>query len=208
MAALAIALGACGGTAGTVRIEAPHPDDTAIERTPVTPPAAHATEPPAPVADDTGPQTPATAPAAPVRSPEEALMHFGQSWLELSPEARRQEFTQAEERYLQDASPGNLLRHALLVTLNGVDRPGASQRVRAELRTYIAQANGAGAEADFVPLARVLLHILAERDQIFGQLTAQNETLQRKLDELKDIERQLRDRAGPKPEPIQPLQTQ
>lgn len=204
MAALAITLSACSGTGGTVRIEPPQPEDTAIERPPEI--TERATVPAAPAPESAEPKTQAVAPAARERGPEEALIQFGKSYLDLSPEARRQEFLQSEARYLRDANARNLLRYAMLAALNGVDRPGANRRVRTDLRALIEQANGDEESEELVPLAHVLLHIIEERDALLGQLTAKNETLQRKLDELKDIERQLRDRAGPEPEPIQPLQ--
>lgn len=203
MAALACTLMACAGTEA-VRVEPPQPEDTAIERPPAAEPPERATVPAAPAPDVS--QTQGAIPTPRVRSPEEALVHFGRFYLDLSPEARRQEFTQTEERYLQDSSPRNLLRYALLATLNGIERPGASRRLRADLRAYIEGSGDRDGNEDVVPLARVLLHILEERDQLLRQLSARNENLQRKLDELKDIERQLRDRAGPEADPIQPLQ--
>lgn len=195
---LMLALGACGGA--IFRGEAPPREDPS--------PGMPGSEAPVagPPASGAGPLEPAVEvpereveyiPAPP--SAEERMVHFAHTWLGLSKEAQRQEFLQSEALYLKEGTPYNLVRYALLTTLRGSERPGSTKRVRGELRSYIDEHNGTDERGEFVPLARLLLHVLEEREQLLGQLTAQNETLQRQLDELKAIEEQLRDRGGPEP---------
>lgn len=198
MGALSLAVGACGGPA--VRQEPPPEAPAVIEVPLLIEPALEPPSPSAAQADaghETVPDEGEPAPAIP--GPEEGMVQFAYLWLGLSREAQRQEFLESEALYLQDGTPYNLVRYALLTALRGSERPGAAKRVRGDLRNYIETYNGSDTPGEFVPLARLLLHLLDEREQLLGQLTAQNETLQRQLDELKAIEEQLRDRAGPEP---------
>ena len=197
MGAALVAVSACSGP--LFRGEPPPPESPHIVE---IPPPEPALDPSPPIPPDTAheAQQPDEGLApAPKPGPEEAMVQFAHIWLGLSREAQRQEFVQSEAIYLRDGTPYNLVRYALLTTLRGSERPGAAKRVRSDLRQYVETHNGSDTPDEYVPLARLLLHILDEREQLVTQFTAQNETLQRQLDELKAIEEQLRDRGGPEP---------
>ncbi|MDR2877627.1 MAG: hypothetical protein LBV36_06280 [Chromatiales bacterium] len=130
---------------------------------------------------------------------EEQLTEYANIWLNLSREAQRQELLEAEARYLKSAAIPDLIHYAMLYVLRPAERAGTTKRVRSDLRRYLESATASADTTtdDLMPIARVLLYLLDEREQMLVQLTSQIETLQRQLDDLKAIEEQLRDRMGP-----------
>ncbi|MDX9740436.1 MAG: hypothetical protein RBT81_04545 [Gammaproteobacteria bacterium] len=134
--------------------------------------------------------------SVPDAAAESAVIQFADAWLELADEARSRQYQQARADYESSADFDDLVRLGLLTTLRTNDRAAAS-RINDEIRSRLET----DAEHALAPLARVVLRILDERARAIGRLAAQNETLQRQLDELKAIEEQLRERG--RPEPIQ-----
>lgn len=205
MSALLLATSACGVLTHRERTaETPAPEPVAASA--VAEPAAPEVDSTAAAAQDIESASQENTPAAP--GPEERLVHYANAWLSLSREAQRQEFLETEARYLKNGATSDLMHYAMLSVLRAPERANTTKRVRGDLRRYLE--NGTGTEApvetgvdvthdEFMPMAKVLLYLLEEREQTLGQLTAQNETLQRQLDELKAIEEQLRDRTGSEP---------
>lgn len=202
---LLLVTSACGVLTHREEItEHPAPDSAAAEVTasPETHEADDTTQDSASLAAQEG------TPASP--APEVQLVQYANAWISLSREAQRQEFLESEARYLKSGEASDLIHHAMLSVLRTPERAGTTKRVRGDLRRYLESAAEGPGEAptgtdqgtvkdEFVPIARILLYLLDEREQTISQLTAQNETLQRQLDELKAIEEQLRDRTGSEP---------
>jgi hypothetical protein len=122
------------------------------------------------------------------------LLHEANAYFALSPEAQRREFSRAESQYLDDSSDFHLLRLGLYAALTRPERPDDYQHVRNDLRARLMHEEAMSDEDGLRPLAGLVLHMLDEREQLMAQLTSRNEELQRKLDELKAIEQQLRER--------------
>lgn len=124
----------------------------------------------------------------------EDYLHFAHEWLGKSETSRRQDYTAAERAYDSEPSSPNLMRLALLTALTHPDRPGTNDRVRDELRKWIASGNNEVERNHLLSSAVILLHVLDERENLLTQLTARTRELQGKLDELKAIEQELRER--------------
>lgn len=125
------------------------------------------------------------------------LLQQANRYFTLSPDAQHLEFVRAETLYLNDSSDINLVRLGLYAVLTHTDRTGNHQRVRNDLRARLSLNQTPVGEDDLHPLAEVALHLLDERERLMAQLTSRNEELQHKLDELKAIEQQLRERDSP-----------
>lgn len=161
-----------------------------------------------PVQEQTDGEPPPEAPDAPpheiasseivisevIPDPLAGVLDRANGYLAQPPETQRQEFARTEANYLGDPSDLNLIHHALLAALTRPEHPGAYQRVRSDLGVWLRQQETTDDTTGIVPLARVVLHLLDERERLMAQLTSQNEELQHKLDELKAIEQQLRER--------------
>jgi hypothetical protein len=187
----ALLLMACSAP-GARREAAPPPAPPAPDEQPAAPaPRAVSGEPPQ---QGSGAEAETARPEA---MAEHDLLRFGQGFVALSREAQRQVFAQAEALYGRDRDPPNLVRYALLAALMGGERPAGSNRLRADLRAYLEADPGAASERELAPLASLLLRVLDEREQLTAQFAAQNDLLQKKLDELKAIERQLLERNDP-----------
>jgi hypothetical protein len=105
---------------------------------------------------------------------------------DLSTGERQQELTRAEKRYRQHQTAYNLIQLALLTVMDDPGH-GDTDQIRAGLRNHIKQHRGDVPADDLVPLAVFLTHVLDQRDLLMEE----NDTLQKKLDELKAIEQKL-----------------
>lgn len=121
------------------------------------------------------------------------LLRQASIWLELAPDARRREYTEAEKRYAHSPTDIDLVRLGLYAALTQQAQPGEYNSLRNTLRERLPRMDSG--EGDELPaLAAIVLHMLDDRERLMAQLTSQNEELQRKLNELKAIEQQLRER--------------
>ncbi len=192
-ACIALMLGACS-TLNNEREPAPDKPDMDIpaEDSSAPPPDRNA------AADGTGISD--TGPGADLSSIPDLqteLLQQANRYFTLSPDAQREEFSEAVTRYLNDSTDINLVRLGLYAALTQTDQPGDHQRVRNDLRARLSLNHTPIGEGKLHPLAEVVLHLLDERERLMAQLTSKNEELQRKLDELKAIEQQLRERDSP-----------
>jgi hypothetical protein len=156
-------------------------------------PLGEPSAPPTAAINDTSTDGVSPADASPALS---ELLRFAQGTLALPKEAQRRVLAQTEDVYAQDRTPANLIRCALLTAALGSERSVAASRIRADLRAYLERSDE-GAQDSLLPLASLLLHVLDAREEMAAQLIAQNDLLQRKLDELKAIEQQLLERNEP-----------
>jgi hypothetical protein len=188
--ALAFALGACS-TVDFRWWSAKEPTD--IEGHPVEGPVA-----PSPPADRdrdmVGGDHSVIGKPSPIPDIQVILLRQAEHYLALSPDAQNLEFTRVEANHQADPSDLNLIHLALLAALTAPEGPGAYDAVRGELGDWLAQQDKGTNKDDLLPFARIVLHLLEERERLMAQLTSQNEELQHKLDELKAIEQQLRER--------------
>lgn len=132
---------------------------------------------------------------APASAAADQELRFAQGLIGMPREAQRKVYAQVENLYLQDRTPQNLVRYALLAVVAGAERPAAASRARADLRTYLDPKSGTAGSDPLAPLAVLLLRVLDDREQLTAQYIAQNDLLQKKLDELKAIEQQLLERS-------------
>lgn len=125
---------------------------------------------------------------------QDEVLLFGHNWLGLSEEAQRQELAQAELAWSNTRTDLALVRYALLTALSRPVQPGASDRVRNELRNWLAQQKTMIGQDELAPLAGMLLYLLDDREQLISEMMMQIDEVQRKLDELRAIEQQMRER--------------
>lgn len=123
------------------------------------------------------------------------LLRYVHGFLALSRDAQRRIFGQVEGLYVKERTPQNLIRYGLVSAVAGSDRPAAVNRARSDLRAYVESRSAGVNDDDLVPLASLVLRILDDREQLTSELVAQNDILQKKIDELKAIEQQLLERS-------------
>jgi hypothetical protein len=131
---------------------------------------------------------------SPIPDIQGILLRQAEHYLALSPEAQDLEYTRVEANRQADPTGPNLIHLALLAALTAPERPGAYDALRDELDDWLTQQDKGSNEGNLLPFAGIVLHLLEERERLMAQLTSQNEELQHKLDELKAIEQQLRER--------------
>ncbi len=121
------------------------------------------------------------------------LLRQASIWLELAPEVQVREYAEVERRYANSPTDIHLVRLGLYAALTQQAQPGEYKPLRDALRERLPRMEpGDGNELS--ALAAIVLHMLDDRERLMAQLTSQNEELQRKLNELKAIEQQLRER--------------
>lgn len=121
------------------------------------------------------------------------LLRQASIWLELAPEVRQREYAEAERRYANSPDDINLIRLGLYTALTQQARPGEYKPLRDALRERLPHMESRD-NSELAAIAAIVLHILDDRERLMAQLTSQNEELQHKLNELKAIEQQLRER--------------
>lgn len=124
-------------------------------------------------------------PAVQAEAPDELdrLMEDASRFSGLSASERQSALGAEEKRYQQRRTPYNLMRLALLMTLTDPDQ-GQTDEVVDALHDYATQRRG---HTRMGALAAFLSQVLARH----GRLLGRNDTLQRKLNELKAIEQKL-----------------
>lgn len=165
-------------------------------------PAAAATTP-AVAAETKAPSVDVTAALQPRIAPDalaartQELLREAEQYTGLPPETQQRILAEAELKLDLEQTPHALVRHTLLLSVSEPDRQSSAEAA-ARLRDLLDAP--AAADRELEALARLLMHVLDEREH----LLAQNVELQRKLNQLKAIEQQLGDRDGadaPQPAP-------
>lgn len=186
VAALAFTLGACSA----IDIRWPPPGTTT--ETPAEKSSAATADKPAAPGKPVEVAADADAPSS-IPDIHTRLLRQASIWAELAPDAQQAEFSDAERRYAESPTDINLLRLGLYAALTPQEQPGAWRSLRGSLRERLPHMASPDND-ELHALAAVVLRMLDDRERLMAQLTSQNEELQHKLNELKSIEQQLRER--------------